>query len=104
MLAIGSRIFDRPDDLELAKELIESCVFTYTNTTTGLGPESFTFTPSDEYYDRREKEEEEEEEARLSLNKTLEPTTMWWGSKPAYWGYSSLSYSISAEFYLLRPG
>jgi len=101
MLAIGARIFDRPDDLELAKELAETCFFTYANTSTGLGPESFGFTPSDEYFVRREAEEKAEEEAR---NEPQGVQNMWWTGKPKFWNdYPQRPYYINNGYYFLRP-
>ena len=42
MYAIGSKIFNRPADLESAAELAEGCVWAYGSTTTGIMPEGFT--------------------------------------------------------------
>ncbi|CAG8559059.1 6785_t:CDS:2 [Acaulospora colombiana] len=39
MLAIGSKILDRPKDLETAKSLAETCYWLYNATETGIGPE-----------------------------------------------------------------
>lgn len=41
MFALGARIFERPEDLEIAKKLTEGCVWSYNATTTGIMPESF---------------------------------------------------------------
>ncbi|PHZ12000.1 seven-hairpin glycosidase [Rhizopus microsporus ATCC 52813] len=43
MLAIGSRIFNRPDDIKAAKGLLETCVYMYRSSATGLAPESWIF-------------------------------------------------------------
>ncbi|KAJ2007109.1 hypothetical protein H4R26_001002 [Coemansia thaxteri] len=43
LLALGSKALDRPQDLELAKELARTCYYTYRMTPTGLGPERFVF-------------------------------------------------------------
>ena len=45
MYAIGSKIFDRPEDLDIAAKLTDGCVWAYGATTTGLMPEIFTMTP-----------------------------------------------------------
>lgn len=39
MLAIGSKVFNRPKDLEIAKRLAETCYWLYTITKTGIGAE-----------------------------------------------------------------
>ncbi|CAJ0649001.1 9047_t:CDS:2 [Entrophospora sp. SA101] len=43
MLAIGSKILNRPKDLEVAKGLIESCYLAYNTSLSGIGPEEFMF-------------------------------------------------------------
>ena len=48
MLGIGAKIFDREDDLELAKLLTDGCVWAYESTTTGIMPESFLTLPCDD--------------------------------------------------------
>lgn len=42
MVGIGSRIFSRPDDLEIAKKLTNGCVWAYASQVTGIAPEVFT--------------------------------------------------------------
>lgn len=42
MLAIGSKVFDRPEDLEIARRLLDTCVTMYRTTPTGLSPEVWT--------------------------------------------------------------
>ncbi|KAI9505470.1 glycoside hydrolase, partial [Coemansia spiralis] len=46
MLALGSKVLDRPDDLELAKNLAYTCFQMYNLTATGLGPEYVLFRDS----------------------------------------------------------
>lgn len=41
MFGLGSKIFNRPDDLELAKKLTNGCIWAYESTATGIMPESF---------------------------------------------------------------
>lgn len=41
MLGMGAKLFDRPEDLEIAKKLTEGCVWSYDMTQTGIMPESF---------------------------------------------------------------
>ncbi|GAB5588598.1 hypothetical protein Unana1_03498 [Umbelopsis nana] len=43
MLAIGSRVFDDPEDLMVAEGLLETCVHMYRTSNTGLSPETWTF-------------------------------------------------------------
>jgi mannosyl-oligosaccharide alpha-1,2-mannosidase len=45
MVAIGSRIFSRPDDLSIAKRLLEGCLWAYSATPSGLMPETFHLAP-----------------------------------------------------------
>lgn len=45
MVAMASRIFNRPADLEIATQLTEGCIWSYHATQTGLGPEIFHFIP-----------------------------------------------------------
>ncbi|KAI9879241.1 MAG: hypothetical protein M1830_009172 [Pleopsidium flavum] len=45
MFAIGARIFDRPEDLEIAAKLTDGCVWAYESTTTGIMPEGFIVVP-----------------------------------------------------------
>ncbi|KAJ2731741.1 hypothetical protein IW152_004337 [Coemansia sp. BCRC 34962] len=46
MLALGSKTLNRPDDLELAKQLTYTCFQMYNQTATGLGPEYVLFRDS----------------------------------------------------------
>jgi len=41
MLAIGAMIFERPGDLDVARRLVEGCVWAYTAMPSGLMPEVF---------------------------------------------------------------
>ncbi|KAI8980913.1 glycoside hydrolase [Pilobolus umbonatus] len=49
MLAIGSKVFNRTDDLELAKKLMDTCVFMYRSSSTGLSPETWMFLRAEPY-------------------------------------------------------
>jgi mannosyl-oligosaccharide alpha-1,2-mannosidase len=42
MFAMGSKIFNRPNDLEIGRKLTDGCVWAYNSTTTGIMPEVFT--------------------------------------------------------------
>jgi mannosyl-oligosaccharide alpha-1,2-mannosidase len=43
MFGLGAKIFNREEDLEIAKKLTEGCVWAYSSTSTGIMPESFNF-------------------------------------------------------------
>ncbi|KAH7141182.1 glycosyl hydrolase family 47-domain-containing protein [Dactylonectria estremocensis] len=45
MVAMASRLFDQPKDMEIAIQLTEGCIWAYNATQTGLGPEVFHFVP-----------------------------------------------------------
>jgi len=43
MVGIGAKIFNRPEDLDVAIQLADGCVWSYNVTASGIGPEIFTF-------------------------------------------------------------
>jgi mannosyl-oligosaccharide alpha-1,2-mannosidase len=43
MLAMGAQVFDRPEDLMIARGLLETCVYMYQSSATGLCPERWTY-------------------------------------------------------------
>jgi mannosyl-oligosaccharide alpha-1,2-mannosidase len=45
MFGMAARIFNRPDDLEIAKKLTEGCIWSYDMTATGIMPEAFIAVP-----------------------------------------------------------
>lgn len=45
MLALGSKLFTRPGDLETAQKLTQGCIWAYNQTPTGIMPEQFYFLP-----------------------------------------------------------
>ena len=45
MFGMGAKIFDRPEDLEIAKKLTEGCVYAYDMTATGIMPEGYEAVP-----------------------------------------------------------
>jgi mannosyl-oligosaccharide alpha-1,2-mannosidase len=45
LVAIGSKVFERPDDLEVGRKLTEGCVWAYESTETGIMPEIFMTVP-----------------------------------------------------------
>lgn len=42
MFAMGGKLFDRPEDVEIGRKLTDGCVWAYNSTTTGIMPEIFT--------------------------------------------------------------
>ncbi|KAI4175794.1 MAG: hypothetical protein LQ343_001407 [Gyalolechia ehrenbergii] len=48
MFAVGARIFDRKDDMDIAKRLTDGCVWAYEMTPTGIMPERFLITPCED--------------------------------------------------------
>ena len=47
MFGVGAKIFDREEDLEVAKRLTDGCVWAYESTPTGIMPEGFEMIPCD---------------------------------------------------------
>ncbi|RMD43364.1 hypothetical protein DV735_g1756, partial [Chaetothyriales sp. CBS 134920] len=45
MVAIGSRLFSRPADLDTARRLLDGCIWAYSATPSGLMPETFHLLP-----------------------------------------------------------
>ena len=45
MYAMGAKIFNRPDDLDIAAKLAEGCVWAYGSTKSGVMPEAFNMMP-----------------------------------------------------------
>ncbi|KHJ30855.1 putative class i alpha-mannosidase protein [Erysiphe necator] len=45
MVALASKIFSRPEELPLAEELTQGCIWTYDTSPNGIGPEIFTVSP-----------------------------------------------------------
>ena len=45
MVGIGSKIFDRPQDLETAEELTQGCIWAYDSSPNGITPEIFNVMP-----------------------------------------------------------
>ncbi|KAG1053345.1 hypothetical protein G6F43_004572 [Rhizopus delemar] len=49
MLAMGSKTFNEPEDMDIAKGLLETCVFMYRTTKTGLSPENWYISEIERY-------------------------------------------------------
>ena len=45
MVGIGGKLFDHADHLPIARKLIDSCIWTYDHSPTGVGPETFMMLP-----------------------------------------------------------
>lgn len=45
MFAMGGRLFNRPEDVEIGRKLTDGCVWAYNSTATGIMPEQFTVVP-----------------------------------------------------------
>jgi mannosyl-oligosaccharide alpha-1,2-mannosidase len=45
MVGIGAKIFDRLEDLVIARKLVDGCIWSYDSMPTGLGPETFHLEP-----------------------------------------------------------
>lgn len=51
MVAIGAKIFNRPNELEIGKKLTEGCIWAYRSTPTGIMPEIFRAIPCESHSD-----------------------------------------------------
>jgi mannosyl-oligosaccharide alpha-1,2-mannosidase len=45
MVALGAKIFNRTDDMDIARKLVDGCVWTYDSMPMGIMPETFRMTP-----------------------------------------------------------
>ena len=45
MVGIGAKIFNRPDELPIARKLVDGCIWAYNATATGIMPEAFQLVP-----------------------------------------------------------
>lgn len=45
MVGIGAKIFNRTDELEVAQQLVDGCIWAYDSTPTGIMPETFHVVP-----------------------------------------------------------
>jgi mannosyl-oligosaccharide alpha-1,2-mannosidase len=48
MVAIAAKIFERPEDLEIGKQLVDGCIWVYNSTATGIMPELFRMVPCED--------------------------------------------------------
>ena len=89
MYAIGSKIFDRKEDMDIAAKLTDGCVWSYEATTTGVMPEGFKviacanrdacewnqtrwYAELDPYRSTREENERNSQQVRLNAQKNAE--------------------------------
>ncbi|KAI9846397.1 MAG: hypothetical protein M1837_003988 [Sclerophora amabilis] len=45
MVGLGAKLFERPDELDTARKLVDGCVWAYESMVTGIMPETFTAIP-----------------------------------------------------------
>jgi mannosyl-oligosaccharide alpha-1,2-mannosidase len=45
MVALGAKLFDRPEDIGVARDLVDGCIWAYESTPTGIMPETFHVIP-----------------------------------------------------------
>ena len=48
MVAIGTKLFDRPDELTVARKLVDGCIWAYDSMITGIMPETFHSIPCED--------------------------------------------------------
>ncbi|XPS91098.1 Mannosyl-oligosaccharide 1,2-alpha-mannosidase [Ascochyta lentis] len=51
MFGMGAKLFDRPEDLEIAKKLTDGCIYGYDMTATGIMPEAYDAVPCESVKD-----------------------------------------------------
>ncbi len=45
IVGLGAKLFNRPDDLAIARKLVDGCIWAYSSTQTGIMPELFRLVP-----------------------------------------------------------
>lgn len=45
MVGIGAKVFERPEELDIARKLVDGCIWAYNSTATGIMPEVFNLAP-----------------------------------------------------------
>ncbi|KAI2643300.1 glycoside hydrolase [Xylaria nigripes] len=71
MVGMAAKIFDRPTDLVVASELTDGCVWSYSGTPSGIGPEIFSYIPCEP--------EAGTDDCQLSKDR-------WYDAIKSYWG------------------
>ncbi|EQL36945.1 mannosyl-oligosaccharide alpha-1,2-mannosidase [Blastomyces dermatitidis ATCC 26199] len=51
MVALGAKVFNRPEELEIARKLAEGCIWAYKATPSGVMPETFEVVPCEDQAD-----------------------------------------------------
>lgn len=51
MVGIAAKVFDRPDDLEVARGLTDGCIWAYDQMPTGIAPEAMKVMPCEDIHD-----------------------------------------------------
>lgn len=118
MVGIGAKIFNRPEELSVARKLTDGCIWAYENTPTGVMPEMFECSPCDDdptdckweawrwFSAARPQDEETAQKYRADAQKTK-------GLVPGFssmidkryllrYGYDLLFSSLHAFYYPLR--
>ncbi|KAI2609306.1 glycoside hydrolase family 47 protein [Hypoxylon sp. NC1633] len=82
MVAIAAKIFERPSDLDVAEQLTEGCVWSYSQTASKIGPEIFHFIPCD---------------PDLTKDDCQWSKERWIEALRKYWGHDSKGEALSDE-------
>lgn len=106
MVAIGSKIFSRPSDLEIARHLVEGCIWAYNSSTHGVMPEIFSAMPcpawddcywdQQSWYDAVNKAHKPKDEVPMDLNERAKVIIKHYHLPPGVT-------AIKDTRYLLRP-
>ena len=83
MVGIGAKIFDRPEDLGIARKLVDGCIWAYNHTQTGIMPEIYQMMPCPD-------------EGNCNWNETLWQSTIA-GDYPDYSASDSMSLEEKAK-------
>lgn len=106
MVAIGSKVFSRPDDLPIAHRLVEGCIWAYNSSQNGVMPEIFSAMPcpswedcywdDQEWYDQVNKVHKPKDEAPMDLTERAKIIIN-------HYHYPAGVTDIKDKRYLLRP-
>ena len=98
MLAIGAQIFERPDDLAIARKLVDGCTWAYQAMPSGMMPETFYFVPWKDncQWDERKWHEAIRERATSESAKSIEAIIREHRLQPGF-------AEIDDRRYILRP-
>ena len=106
MVAIASKIFSRPDDLDIARKLVEGCIWAYNSTRTGIMPELFRVIPcadpkncewsQQEWYNAVNRIHQPKDEPPMSIDERAEMLIKFFHLPPGFT-------EINERKYILRP-